>query len=116
MKKIIATLIVLTAVASTNAQAKKQQPKKPKPAETIIRTTNKDTMYFDLDNTVLISQKNKTDYYITTTNGTITKIAANFFQVGDLKENTVTISVYETKTKKLIETKKFVVAKQELPF
>lgn len=111
----------------SKAQAKKQtlikknvpqQPAKNKVATGIIRTNNADTLYFDVDNAIILTadSKQKIEYYIKATDGEINKLTKNFYQLGNLKENNVTVTVFDKATDKLVETKKFVVAIQKLPF
>lgn len=121
-KYYLIVLFCFTAVFS-KAQTKKQPtPKKVATVvtakETIIKTNNRDTLYFDLDNSIVLAPHNnvKSECYITATSGSITKLAPNFFILGDIKESSITISAFDKATNKLLETKKFVVAKQVLPF
>lgn len=105
----------------SNAQVKKQhslQQIKLQKKESIIKTNNRDTLYFDIDNAIILTSKSnkKIEYYITATQGEIVKLSNSLYQLGNLTDSSVTVSVFEKATKKIIETKKFVVVKQILPF
>jgi hypothetical protein len=128
MKKIALTFTTLfLLVNATNAQKKsakkinaKAQPiTKKVVAEPMIRTNNADTLYFDLDNAIIITPSKKlqkTALIISATEGDIIKLSNNFYQLGNLKSKSVTITLLEEKTKKKVEEKTFIVSKQVLPF
>lgn len=126
MKRVFLSTILLTPffiLAQSKSSAKKIQPVKKvvqskKVYDGIIKTNNADTLYFDIDNSIILTPKNqgKAEYYCTATSGEISKLAGNFFQLGNIKDKTVKVSVFEKNTNKLVEEKTFVVAKQILPF
>jgi hypothetical protein len=126
MNKFWILIFVSLYPINTNAQAKKKpvkkQPKvvvvKPVVYDGVIRTTNSDTLYFEIDNAVILASKNnqKAEYYFKATSGEINKLSKNFYQLGNIKDSTVTITVFDKATDALIENKKFIVAKQILPF
>lgn len=126
MKRVFLSTILLTPffiLAQSKISAKKIQPVKKvvqskKVYDGIIKTNNADTLYFDIDNSIILTPKNqgKAEYYCTATSGEISKLAGNFFQLGNIKDKTVKVSVFEKNTNKLVEEKTFVVAKQILPF
>ncbi|CAF3790229.1 unnamed protein product [Rotaria sp. Silwood1] len=126
MNKFWILIFISLYSINTNAQAKKQPVKKrpktvaakPVVYDGVIRTTNSDTLYFEIDNAVILTPKNnqKAEYYFKATSGEINKLSNNFYQLGNIKDSSVTITVFDKATDALIETKKYVVAKQILPF
>ena len=121
MNKYFIVFALVAFPFAMQAQTKKQLIKATnniKVDDAVIRTNNKDTLYFEIDNSIILTPKDgkKVEYYITTTSGEIFKLSTNFYQVGNIKDNNVTITAFDKTTNKQIETKKFVVAKQVLPF
>lgn len=126
MKRVFLSVVLLMPLfilAQNKGKIIKNQPakkivQKKQNSDGIIKTNNADTLYFDIDNSIILVPKNqaKIEYYCTTTSGEINKLAGNFFQLGNIKDKTVKVSVFEKNTNKLVEEKTFVVTKQVLPF
>lgn len=113
-------LIIMLLPLGINAQTKKAKAPVVKKvvAESIIRTQNKDSLYYDLFNTIMITPQkgDKTDYKVVASSGTLEKYGANFYQLTDIKGKSVTVQVFNAATNKLVETKTFYMAKANLPF
>lgn len=123
MYKVILLLLIATFPFTIEAQIKKGTTpvvKKQLIAESIIRTQNKDSLYYDLFNTIMITPKrgDKTDYKVVASSGTLEKYGVNFYQLTDIntKEKAVTVQVFNAKTNQLVESKVFYMAKANLPF
>jgi hypothetical protein len=125
MKVLFLSLILMgvgfnVAVAQQPKKAKqKNNTSKPNAVEEIIRTNNADTLYLDLDNSIILTPKkedNTKELLLIATQGNVSKLAPNFFQLSNLKVGDVVVTVIEKKSNRKMAEKKFVVAKQILPF
>lgn len=116
---ILSTFLTYQLFANQPIKKNKKELSKNNTIKELIRTNNPDTLYVDLENTIILTptkNESKKQLEIKPSQGKITKLSNGFYQLSDLKLGQVLITIFDKRTNTIVAEKNFIVEKQVLPF